>query len=265
MKNLKKMPVTYTIIILCVINFLIINFWSKNITTTCMAIVCGAYYKAFVSAGEVWRLLTVGLVHIDVFHLAINMFSLYTLGSLLERYYGSLRYGIILAICTISGSLTSYIFDGNTVLVGISGGLYGLMATEIMMIIKSGALQNKGIRSSLISTILINIMINFIPGIGVYAHLGGFLMGILLSFSFKVYAIDKKLQRKYAICTILLLVLLIGFSFTKREIKEDEMYLGTDIEVLQYEKDHGLGWYANNLCDRLESLYDIYGIQFYLN
>ncbi len=266
MISFKKMPVTYTVICLCVIIFLCINFLPLGLTKTEAAILFGAYYKAFVSAFEVWRLLTVGLVHIELWHLMMNMVALYSLGSVLEKYYGSVRFLLILVICTITGSLASFIGEGNVVLVGLSGGLYGLMAVEIMLIVKSGAIQNPEIRKSLISTIVINLMVNFIPGIGVLAHFGGFVMGILLSYTFDVYSHDRKLQRNYQICTITLFLVLCGFSITKRSIPKSERYLGTDISLLQFEKDHGLGFYTDFLCDKLEALYGSkYSVRYYLD
>lgn len=264
MISFKKMPVTNTVIGICVIIFLCINYLPLGLSTTEAAILFGAYYKAFISAFEVWRLLTVGLVHIDLWHLFMNMVALYNLGSVLEKYYGSLRFALILVLCTITGSLVSFIGEGNIVLVGLSGGLYGLMAVEIMMIIKSGAIQNPAIRTSLISTLVINLMINFVPGIGVLAHFGGFLMGILLSYTFDVYSHDRKLQRNYQICTIALFLLVCGFSFTKRAIPSSDRYLGTDVNILQFEKDHGLGFYADFLCDKLEALYGEHSVHYYL-
>ncbi len=260
----KKMKVTYSVMAICIVVYLCINYLPTGLTATENAILFGAYYKAFVSACEIWRLLTVGFVHVEFWHLFMNMVALYSLGSVLEKYYGSLRFAIILALSTITGSLISFIGDGNTVLVGLSGGLYGLMATEIMMIVRSGAINDPVVRKSLIYTVGVNLIVNFMPGIGVLAHFGGFLIGILLSYSFDVYSIDRKLQRNYQICTICLLLLLNGVAFTKRDISKNEMYVGTDVNILQFEKDHGLGFYADYLCGRLESLYST-SIHFYLD
>ncbi len=260
----KNMKVTYSVIAICIVIYLCIHYLPTGLSTTENAILFGAYYKAFISAGEIWRLLTVGFVHIEIWHLFMNMVAFYSLGSVLEKYYGSLRFAIILGLSTITGSLVSFICEGNTVLVGLSGGLYGLMATEIMMIVKSGAINDPAVRKSLIYTVCVNLIVNFMPGIGVLAHFGGFLMGILLSYSFDVYSLDRKLQRNYQICTVCLLLLLNGVAITKRSIAKSEMYLGTDVDILQFEKDHGLGFYTDYFCGRLESIYST-SIHFYLD
>ena len=265
MIQFKKMPLTYTVMAICIIVFLCIHFLPLGMNSTNMAILFGAYYKAFISAGEIWRLLTVGFVHIELWHLVMNMAVLYTLGSVLEKYYGSFRFGIILALSTITGSLVSFIGEGNTLMVGLSGGLYGLMAAEIMMIIKSGLLQSQAIRRSLIQTLLINLCINFMPGIGVLAHFGGFLIGILLSFAFDVYALDLHMQKTYRICTICLLCVLCVFACKRKAINENDIYLGTDIAILQFEKDHHLGWYVDKMTTKLEKLYNIDTIHYYLH
>ncbi len=42
---------------------------------------------AITRGGEYWRLLSSGLVHADLWHLAFNMITLYSFGSLMESFY----------------------------------------------------------------------------------------------------------------------------------------------------------------------------------
>ncbi len=44
------------------------------------------------AAGEYWRLWTVTLLHGDFLHLAFNMYALYLAGTVVERWYGSIRF-----------------------------------------------------------------------------------------------------------------------------------------------------------------------------
>ena len=46
-----------------------------------------------VAGGAYWRLLTSAFLHVEIWHLAINMFSLWVLGPPLERLLGRLRCG----------------------------------------------------------------------------------------------------------------------------------------------------------------------------
>jgi membrane associated rhomboid family serine protease len=48
-----------------------------------------------VAGGDVYRLVTAGFLHAGVFHLLVNMYSLYILGSLLEPAVGRVRFLLI--------------------------------------------------------------------------------------------------------------------------------------------------------------------------
>lgn len=265
MKEFKEMPVTSIVMGICLLVWVTINFNFLGLGTTNSAIVLGAYYKAFISAGEIWRLLTVGFVHVEIWHLAMNMYSFYNLGSSLETYYGSLKYGIILVLSTLSGSLFTYIIDSNVVCVGLSGGLYGLMGAEIMLIVRSGAINDARVRSSLISVVIMNICVNFIPSVGVYAHLGGLCMGVLLGMAFDERHNDKAMRKNCYITSICLTIILCGYSFTKKEIRSSEVYLGTDKPILEFYSKRGLNSYAKHMAKSLDALYDTEYLEYYFH
>src|SRR5690349_2369246 len=62
-----------------------------------------------VANGEVYRLLTAGFLHAGLFHLLVNMYSLYILGSLLEPAVGRARFLIIYFVGLLCGSFGAII------------------------------------------------------------------------------------------------------------------------------------------------------------
>lgn len=58
----------------------------------------GAKYNPLISRGEVWRLFTAAFLHGGILHLACNMYSLYAVGTQVERIYGKVKYIIIYTI-----------------------------------------------------------------------------------------------------------------------------------------------------------------------
>jgi rhomboid protease GluP len=80
--------------ILAFINFLLIQILGYVYSDIYAAsILLGAYYKTFVASGfEVWRFLTVGFVHISIFHLLINTMALMNLGTITEKIYGKVAF-----------------------------------------------------------------------------------------------------------------------------------------------------------------------------
>ena len=52
----------------------------------------GAENPVLVAVGETWRLFTAMFLHIGLIHLAVNAYSLYILGNVLEREVGRVRF-----------------------------------------------------------------------------------------------------------------------------------------------------------------------------
>ena len=97
----------------------------------------------------------------------------------LEGYLGSFRYTLVLLAAILGGSLVTYKFGRkNAVTVGISGGIYGLMAIYIVLLLKLPYIQ----LADIIQMFLPTILVNFMPNISVTGHLGGFVAGIIMAF-----------------------------------------------------------------------------------
>ena len=142
------------------------------------SIKAGALYPPKVKSGEYWRLLASGFVHINFYHLLANVYTLYNY-RWLESYLGSVRFAIVLLASIIGGSLVTYKFGrSNTVTVGISGGIYGLMAVYIVLLLKLPYMDMYQILQMFLPTIIIN----FMPNISVTGHVGGFVTGLIMAF-----------------------------------------------------------------------------------
>src|SRR4051794_22553159 len=59
-----------------------------------------------VGDGEIWRLVTSGFLHQGFLHLALNMWVLWILGTMLEPAIGTLRYLLIYFAALLTGSFT---------------------------------------------------------------------------------------------------------------------------------------------------------------
>lgn len=263
MNFLKQIPrTTLTIIVICSAVCLVINLFPFNGNLTEKAILFGAYYKAMIIAGEYWRILTCGLIHVSFWHLMMNMYSLLNIGIVLERILGWKNYLMTLIISTLTGSLFLFILSGNTVAVGLSGGLYGLMGCEIYILYRKGALRNQAVQRAVLQTILMNLMINFMPIVAWQAHLGGAIGGLLCA---SIITAENRTQ-KITGCTALpiLCVILAAMCMQKTTIRNSEIYAGTDAKVLEYEYQHGMTKHALNIARNLDELYDIDYLEAYL-
>ena len=138
--------------------------------------------KPAVAAGEYWRLWSVTLLHGDLLHLGFNMYALYLAGTVVERWYGSIRFLLFYLACAAAGSVASFAFGGDVPSVGASGAIFGLFG----VLLTAGRIhhpidrQSRGIMSQLLMLVVINIIFGFASNgaIDNAAHLGGLAAGL---------------------------------------------------------------------------------------
>ena len=251
----KIQPVTLAVGLICVFIYicsLLLTLVSDD--TVAISILLGSYYKAFVVGMNEWfRLLTSGFVHVDFFHVTMNVIALYYLGNMCEQIYGHVKYACILLGSIIMGSVFVFVGDGNIVSLGISGGLYGCMAAMLVYFWSSGLLQQPMIRRQFLNMLTVNILISFMPGISFLGHLGGFIGGLFLSF----VAVDNKkwkdIQKHFRIAFFALCIVLGVFIANTRQL--NEVYYGTDLNVAEIANQLHLDFYGEHIS---KTMYEYY-------
>lgn len=252
----RKTVATNVIIAICFGVWLFIQLFPSDSTIT-NSILIGAFYKPFVLAGEYWRLLTAGFVHVELWHLAMNMMALLSLGKIFEPLLGVRRYLLILIPSIIVGSLFVLASPENSFVVGISGGIYGLLAAYITLILRTGGWRMPPVRAALMHMLFINLLLNFLPNISVHAHLGGFVTGLIM-YGFITTEKDEVYKRINHIVALTGLVVVLCFiSWQNRSIPTRSRYLGTDYNVLQILHDGPLHDYSYFLAERLDRVYGL--------
>lgn len=88
------------------------------------------YDRVAVRGGELWRLLSANLVHLDTAHLALNAAGLALVALLVGRWLSLRAWGAVLLICALAVGLGLWWFAPDVGwYVGLSGVLHGLFAT----------------------------------------------------------------------------------------------------------------------------------------
>ena len=179
--NFLRTPVTWIMILVCVLIFITIQRQRESVLDTGIVRKYGLI-PIQVKRGQYYRLFTGGLIHLQIYHLLVNMYALYNLGSLMEVQLGSLWFTVILVLSIVGGNLACvYYGDSRTITVGISGGLYGLLAAYIIMLLRYGILTNPAVLSSVLRVVIINAIIMMMPNVSVLGHLGGAAAGAILA------------------------------------------------------------------------------------
>jgi membrane associated rhomboid family serine protease len=141
----------------------------------------GAAFGPNLLAGEWWRLLSCGLVHIGVLHLFVNLFSLAMVGQVVERLWGRWRFVVLYALSGLAGACLAMAVQPRGVLAGASGSIWGLLLAVVAWLIRYRQHLPPEVVSlwlrRLVLVIGVNALISLIPQVSWEAHLGGALSG----------------------------------------------------------------------------------------
>lgn len=162
-------------------------------------------------AGEWWRIVTSGFLHAGPFHLLLNMFALYILGSLLEPSVGTARFVGIYAVSLLAGSWGALLIDPNALTVGASGAVFGLMSATFIMARRRGM---EDLAAQIGFFVVINLVFTFsVPSISVGGHLGGLVGGAvaaLLVARFERARMANRFAAELGIMAVLCVVAFVG-------------------------------------------------------
>jgi rhomboid protease GluP len=139
---------------------------------------------------EYWRLFASVFVHGGLIHLAVNMWSLFVIGPLVERLYGNWAFAVLYVAAGVGGAIASVAASPMRIGVGASGAICGVLGALVAFLIThrrsipSSLL--KSLRTSALGIVIFMAMMGLVvPNIDQEAHLGGlatgFVSGLLLS------------------------------------------------------------------------------------
>lgn len=201
----KKPIVTYIIIVFNLMVFLYGMLHSNDELIN----IFGNNYE-LVQAGQFYRLLTCMFVHGGIMHLLLNMYALYTIGPVVERYYGKSKYIFIYLVSGLLGSVFSSVFmSAGSISIGASGAIFGLLGSICYFTYYYRATLQGILRESIVPVIVINLIIGFmLPSVDLVAHIGGLLGGILVSMGL---GIGDKYRKNDQINGFIVLILMFIF------------------------------------------------------
>lgn len=172
----------------------------------------GAKTNNLVQAGQWWRLITPIFLHIGIFHIFMNGFTLLYVGQILEPMVGHWRFFVIYMLSGIMGNLASFAFGANNVIsAGASTSLFGMFAAFLAL----GFIyrENRFLRElgkSFLGLIAINLLMDLtMSGIDIWGHVGGAVGGLLLGYALGL----PKISRPKMIFRILAILVAVAISY----------------------------------------------------
>ena len=113
----------------------------------------------------------------------MNAWAINILGKENENFYGHFKTLIIFLYSGVVGNLLSVILmNDNTISAGASGAIFGLMGSLLYLSLNLRTYLGVALKNEILPVIIVNLLAGFIiPGINIYAHIGGIIGGIIIS------------------------------------------------------------------------------------
>lgn len=193
---------------------------------------------------EYWRFVTPIFIHVNLLHVAVNMYSLWVIGPWVEKLYGSAKFTVFWIVTGIAGVVASYltvfpesnpgvftsflIKSVDVPSAGASGALFGLVGVLFVFGLKYRRELPEGFKrafgTGMLPVILLNLAIGFIGRgfIDNAAHMGGLASGGLLAafISYKRPGRPPRVTIAWRVLQIIALVIVaISFFFAARHFQ----------------------------------------------
>ncbi|HJD81339.1 rhomboid family intramembrane serine protease [Kitasatospora aureofaciens] len=138
----------------------------------------GGPYGVADGPAQWYRLLTATFLHLQWWHVGLNMLVLLWLGPPLEEALGRLRYLALYLLAGLGGSTFAFLVAGDWMnSVGASGAVFGLIGATIVM-----QLRNRGPLAPAVAFLVFNLVVTFSrQNIDWRAHIGGLVVGGLVA------------------------------------------------------------------------------------
>ncbi len=132
-------------------------------------------WQAGVADGAWWQVITSAFTHIEIWHIAMNMFALFLFGPALEGIVGRARFLAVYVVSALAGSvMVLWLSDSTGSTVGASGALFGLLGALLVTATKARLNSQWLVQNLVLGAVITVVGWQMISWQG---HLGGFLGG----------------------------------------------------------------------------------------
>ncbi len=172
-----------------------------------------------VTITQPWRLFSATILHAGLLHLGFNMFALYQMGGIAERFYGNSQFLIIYLLAGLFGSLASLFFSASeAVSVGASGAVFGVSGAILAAVVTARHKLPPVLVTSMSQSMLLFVGYSLFMGfttsfVDNSAHIGGLAAGFVTAW-IMVERFDWKAFRRRALVRASIAIVLAGVVAT---------------------------------------------------
>src|ERR1700681_1719030 len=140
----------------------------------------GASLPAPLMQGQWWRLITAGFLHGGILHILMNSWVLFDLGAEVEQIYGTSRLIVFYFVSTVTGFFLSSYMGMKSL--GSSAGIFGLIGAMLAFGLTDKSSLGAAVKSLYTRWLIYALVLSFIPGVDLYAHIGGLVGGFAAGY-----------------------------------------------------------------------------------
>ena len=189
MKDFRKYKITYILMTICVIMYAISTVLYGIEMSASDALRFFGYNPVYVYYfKQYYRIITANFIHFGIFHIVVNCYSLYNVGTFVERVLDTVDYIIVIVaslLCTNGIPYILYLFTGfgaTSVSGGISGVIFGLLGCIAALALVVGGGFEDVFSSILPSIILMLILSVTMSSISLSGHVCGMIGGFVSTY-----------------------------------------------------------------------------------
>jgi len=184
-RSLKEFFTFYPVIsVIVIVNFVLWYLTDVSDSTIGTLILnIGIGNNLLIHEGEYWRILTPVFLHSGLRHVLFNSFALVIFGPALEQMLGKVKFISLYLMAGVAGNVATFIFGPEIYFhLGASGAVYGLFGVYLYMIVARKDLIDQGSQQIVIIITLLGFIMTVLrPNINIYAHLFGYVSGLILA------------------------------------------------------------------------------------
>lgn len=218
MNEIKKQyqiaPVTTILLFFTILIYLVeVVLSGANTENGRFLVTMGAKWGPYIQyQHEYWRLLTPIFLHAGMMHIIMNMITLWFIGPLAERYFGSRKYLLLYLFGGVMGNILSYLFSPLSISVGASSSLFALFGGLLIYSIQfkyDTQIRSQGMLLGVF--VVLNLASGLMsPDIDMLGHVGGLVGGLLFAIAFGFAGRSGKFPILWRLTAILVMVLTVG-------------------------------------------------------
>ncbi len=180
------LSVNLVLVLLTVLSFLVVELVEQNtgLATKCINYIAGGAYGVSLREDyELYRLVVPLFLHTSANHLFGNVLALIVVGFDCERLVGHWNFVGLYLAGGVAGNFAHMVMNPSALAVGASSGVFAVFGG--MLVNTLATLQTRTKDAYLyIRIFFLMLMEEFIPqpGVAYFAHLGGFVAGVLIAF-----------------------------------------------------------------------------------